>query len=86
MVEELIGNEQVMMAIARAQGKEYHPTLDQWAKDNGIDLQPEDEDTQSTDPSPSNEDDDDDEDTDYHRYLKYMESLSTTTTTPNKEW
>ena len=38
MVEDLIGNEQVMMAIAKAQGKEYLPTIDQWAKDNGIEL------------------------------------------------
>ena len=36
MVEDLIGNEQVMMAIAKAQGKEYQPTIDQWAMDNGI--------------------------------------------------
>jgi hypothetical protein len=42
MVEDLIGNEQVMMAIAKAQGKEYQPTIDQWAKDNGIELEEED--------------------------------------------
>ena len=39
MVEDLIGNEQVMMAIAKAQGKEYLPTIDQWARDNGIELE-----------------------------------------------
>ena len=65
MVEELIGNEQVMMAIARAQGKEYRPTLDQWAKDNGIEMTPDEEDEE--DVSSSNPEEDD-EDSDYRRY------------------
>lgn len=43
MVEDLIGNEQVMMAIAKAQGKEYLPTIDQWARDNGIEVDGEGE-------------------------------------------
>ena len=47
MVEDLIGNEQVMMAIAKAQGKEYQPTIDQWAKDNGITELEDDEDEEA---------------------------------------
>ena len=74
MVEELIGNEQVMMAIARAQGKEYRPTLDQWAKDNGIEMEDAEDDDEVVRWSETSEEDD--EDSDYRKYQEYMKGIS----------
>ena len=65
MVEELIGNEEVMLAIARASGNHIEGYNDDSSETISDD---------KSDPAQGNEVGEEDEDDDYRRYKEYMDS------------